>query len=396
MDRAYRLAVLQSHPIQYFAPLFRRLAQEPKIDLTVYYCSRMGLEEYADVGFGQRLSWDTPLLEGYHAVFLPNLRRTKQAGGFLSLINVAFVRELKKNQYDALWVHGHRYATYLLGILAANLFRISVLMRCETHLLLSRSTVKRALRGPMMRLFYTQLCDRCLPIGTRNREFYLAHGVRSEHLFDVPYTVDNTYFTQSTAKYAEQRDAIRIELGLPTDRPIILFASKFSQRKRPMDLLQAYEQLRHKEIDAALVMIGSGELEAALREYAATRPVPDVHFMGFRNQSELPRFYAISDIFVLPSEDEPWGLVINEAMCGGLPIVASEEIGAVSDLVRPETNGLTFKSGDVSQLTAHLQRLVTDEALRRRMGIQSLALIREWNLDRCTQGVLAALDSLLI
>ncbi len=392
--RPYRLAVLHSHPIQYFAPLYRRLAEEPGIDLTVYFCTRQGVTSYDDEGFGTSVKWDIPLLEGYSSKFLPNLRRKAQVGGFFSLVNLALVGELWGNRYDALLVNGHMYFSYLLGIFAAKLVGIPVFMRCETHLLLRRSGLKLVLRGPLMRFFYRHLCDRCLAIGTRNRAFYRAHGVNPDRLFDVPYAVDNAFFVRETALFKVRVAGTRVELGLPTDRPLILYASKLIPRKRPLDLLAAFRRLREGGIQAALMFVGSGELEPALKEYAKQHEVADVYFAGFRNQSELPKYYAVADIFVLPSEDEPWGLVINEAMCAGVPVVASEEIGAVPDLVRDGYNGLTYQAGEVGQLAHCLERLVADGAWRQQLGQNSLALIGDWNLDRCVKGLRAALGSL--
>ncbi len=390
----HRLAVLHSHPIQYFTPLYRRLAEEPNIDLTVYFCSRQGLTAYDDEGFGQPVKWDIPLLQGYHHKFLRNLRGETQVGGFFSLVNLQLVVELHRNRFDALLVHGHMYFSYLLGIFAAKAMGIPVFMRCDTHLLLRRSRLKLALRGPVMRFFYKHLCDRCLAVGTRNRAFYLAHGVRQDQLFDVPFTVDNAYFTQATAPFNAHVQDTRAELGLPTDKPLILYASKLIPRKRPGDLLAAFRMLCEGGVEAALVFVGSGGLEQGLRDQVCRHKLPDVYFAGFQNQSELPKFYAVADVFVLPAENEPWGLVINEAMCAGLPIFASEEIGAVPDLVKDGCNGFTFQAGDVEQLAAHLQSLVTDESMRRTMGEQSLEIIRAWDLEQSVEGILAATESL--
>ena len=394
MGQRFRLAILISHPIQYFAPLYRRLAQEPDIDLTVYFCSRQGVKTYDDQGFGIPVKWDVPLLEGYKHKFLRNLRRNTKVGGFFSLVNPGLVAELRRNRCDALLVSGHMYFSYLLGIFAAKLMGIPVFMRCETHLLLRRSGLKLALRRPVMRVFYRYLCDRCLAIGTRNRAFYVALGVRRDRLFDVPYAVDNAYFAQVAAPFKIRVDDTRVELGLPTEKPLILYVSKLMPRKRPHDLLAAFRTLRERGIQAALVFVGSGELEQSLLEYVCQHEVADVHFAGFRNQSELPRFYAAADVFVLPSEDEPWGLVINEVMCTGLPVVASEEIGAVPDLVGDGYNGLTFRAGDVDQLTAHLESLLTNKPLRQQMGKNSLTMIEDWCLERSVGGISAALHSL--
>jgi len=394
MHKTFRLAVLNSHPIQYFAPLYRRLAQEPRLDLTVYFCSRQGAETYFDEGFGKAVQWDIPLLEGYHYYFLPNLRRQDRVRGFFSLINPALVGELRRQRYDALWVHGHNYFTLLLGLLTANALRTPVFMRAETHLLLRRSPLKHALRRPVMQFFYKYLVDRCLPIGTRNREFYLAHNVKAEHLFDVPYAVDNAYFMAQAAPFKARVKQTREELGLPVDKPLLLFASKLMPRKRPQDLLRAYQRLREQGIDVALLYVGSGELETTLKQYVADHHLPDVYFFGFRNQSELPKIYAVSDVFILPSENEPWELVINEVMCAGLPVIASEEIGAAPDLVIDGETGFTYPAGDVDRLAEHLKTLIVNPSLRQQMGANAYKRISAWGFEQCVQGIMAALESL--
>ena len=394
MKRVYRLAALQSHPIQYFAPLFRRLAREPEIDLTVFYCSRQGLQEYHDEGFGQQVKWDVPLLEGYRSRFLPNLRPQDEVAGFWSLANPRIISELHTGGYDALWMHGHSYATYLMAVGAAQARRLPIFMRCESHLLLQRSPLKRLLRRPMMSFFYRKLCRACLPIGTRNREFYRFHGVRSHRLFDVPYAVDNDFFLDATTRFDQDDESFREELGLPLDKPLILYASKLTQRKRPLDLLEAYRRLRDSDVQAALVFVGSGEQEEDLRKYVRHHNIADVFFFGFRNQTELPRFYALCDVFVLPSENEPWGLVINEVMSAGLPVIASYEVGATPDLVRHGDNGFVFPSGDVGALAAYLKAVLSDPEVRRKMGERSRSIISEWSFEQCVQGIKAALQAL--
>lgn len=392
--KAYRLAVLQSHPIQYFAPLFRRLAQEAEIELTVFFCSRQGVESYTDEGFGRQVQWDIPLLEGYNHKFLPNLNRDNSVGGFTSLVNPSIVTELARGNYDALLVHGHAYATNIIAILAAKVLGVPVLMRGETHLLLQRSPLKRLLRRPVMSFFYRKLCRVCLPIGTLNHEFYRYHNVGSYRLFLVPYSVDNDYFINTSRHWAALKSQVRAELGLPRDKSLVLYASKLSARKRPMDLLLAYEKLRANGTEAALAFVGSGEEEEALSSYVEQHRVPDVYFFGFRNQSELPKFYGIADVFVLPSENEPWGLVINEVMCAGIPVVATSEIGAVRDLVQHGQNGFIYQSADIEALTAHISTLIGDAELRKKMGEQSLLLMNNWNFERCVQGFNLAMRSL--
>ena len=131
-----------------------------------------------------------------------------------------------------------------------------------------------------------------------------------------------------------------------TDQPCVLYAAKFTRRKRPGDLLAAALRLRGMtDVPFAVVMAGSGELEAVLVTTAKQHRLDNVVFTGFINQSDLPALYSASDIFVLPSQDEPWGLAINEAMCAGLPVIVSREVGCAFDLVTDGENGFTPAAG---------------------------------------------------
>jgi len=206
------------------------------------------------------------------------------------------------------WLHGHNYAANLIALLAAKTAGLHVLMRGETHLGLPRKGVKAALRVPSMRVLYG-LCDRVLAIGSANAAFYRAMGVPDRKIFVVPYSVDNERFAQAATLTESQKAVLRKQYRVPIDQLSILYAAKFTPRKRPMDMLQAAVRLRGRtERPFSLIMAGSGELELELRTFCAENSLDNVVFPGFINQSELPRLYGASDIFVLPSEDEPWAL----------------------------------------------------------------------------------------
>lgn len=392
-ERPYRLAVVNSHPIQYFAPLYRRIAREPDIQLTVFYCSRAGVDPYTDVGFGQEtFSWDVPLLSGYQYSFLSNVGGERTPAGFWSLTNPSIVARILRGRFDAVWLSSHAYATCLLAILGAKVARTPLFMRCDTHLGLQRSRLRGTLRGPIMTAFY-RLFAGCLAIGTRNAEFYRRHGVPPNKLFLVPFTVDNQRFREGAMGARARRAEVRQTLGLPLPGiPVVLYLSKLTARKRPMDLLRAYRRMRaQRNVAAALAVVGAGSERERLEQLVRDQDVPDVYFLGFRNQSELPTIYGACDIFVLPAENEPWGLVLNEAMCAGLPVVASDGVGAVEDLIREGENGFLYSVGDVELLERRLTQLASDGALRDRMGRKSIEIMGRWDLDACVAGVRAAL-----
>jgi glycosyltransferase involved in cell wall biosynthesis len=391
-----RIAVLNSHPIQYFAPLYAYLNAAPDLDLTALYLSDFSIRGGRDVGFGQDVKWDLDLLAGYRSVFLGDAARTREPKGFWSLIVPQVWNELRSGRYDVLWLHGHGYAANHIALLAAKTAGLPVLMRADTHLGLHRRKIKSMLRRPVMGAFY-HWCDRLLAVGSANAAYYRAMGVPGEKIFIVPYCVDNDRFVRSANVTKEHRAGLRKRYNVPADRPAVLFAAKFTHQKRPFDLLEAARRLKvriHRPF--SLIMAGSGELEKQLRGFCAEHALDNIVFTNFINQSELPGLYAASDIFALPAGNEAWGLAVNEAMCASLPVVVSREIGCVADLVRDGVNGYTPEAGDVAGLADALQRLIEDDDLRRGQGRESLARIRQWGYQQCLEGIRSALVGLEI
>ncbi len=384
----HRLAVLTSHPIQYQAPLFRRLASHPRVDLTVYFCSDQGVAATRDREFGVTFRWDRPLLEGYRHRFLANVSPFRASSGFWRALNPGIAWRLWRGGYDAVLVHGYAPATNWVAFAAARLGRTPILLHGET---LERgrpaSPGQRAKRLVLGALF--RRVAAFLPIGSKSAAFYESFGVPPDRMFLTPYSVDNDFFMAEAHRYQGQKSRLKAEEGIPEHLPVVLYASKLIPRKRPMDCLQAFEPLQR---EAALVFVGDGEERPQLEAYARERGFRNVHFAGFRNQTELPRFYAMADLFLLPSSYETWGLVVNEAMCFGLPLVVADGVACADDLVRDGENGFVTPAGDVAALTQRLASLVRDGPLRRRMGDRSAEIIATWSHRECVDGVVAALD----
>jgi len=385
--RRYRLAVWIAHPIQYQAPLFRKLAQHPAIDLVAYYGSRHGSVERVDPEFGVAFRWDTPLLEGYHHKFLRNYSLRRAPTGFWWLVNPAIVRELYRHRYDAVMIHGYAWATSWLAYLGAWLTRTPVLFRGET--VWRRETGwKRAVKRAGLRFLFRHTAA-CLATGRRGEEFYGAYGVPGSKVFLAPYCVDNEFFMEWGDYWRSRRNATRRELGLAPELPVVLYSGKLIPRKRPMDVIEAMAQQR---APVGVLFVGSGPLRAELEKATARRGLESVRFVGFQNQSQLARYYAAADIFVFPSAYEPYGLAVNEAMCLGLPIVTTPAVASAADLVREGENGFLFPVGDIEALGQRLERLAADAALRRRMGERSRQLIATWDYSRAVEVIVEALE----
>jgi glycosyltransferase involved in cell wall biosynthesis len=396
--RRIRLAYLVSHPIQYQAPLLRRIALDPEIDLTVLFGSDFSVRGYKDQGFGVEVKWDTPLLEGYRYEFLRPFRDTGAISPG-SPISRGIYRRLQHSDgspaFDALWVHGYASVNALQGILAANLLGIPVLLRAESWLAdRARTPWKLAAKSLFLRLLGRGIAA-VLPIGRMNSGYWSHYFGSRVPQFLMPYAVDNEYFAELAEAAAPSEHELRAELGIDPHRPVILFASKLQARKHADHLLEAYRDFianRDPQDTPALVIVGDGERRGALQARALELGLDGVRFAGFRNQSELPRFFQLADVFVLPSRHEPWGLIVNEAMAAGCPVIVSTDVGSHADLVTDGIEGCVFPFGDIAALTHALARVFSTSDSAAKMGDRARQRIQTWTFEEDVQGLRAALE----
>ena len=377
--------------------MLRRIAQEPDIDLTVFFSSDHSLREFHDAGFGTRIRWDVPLVEGYKHEFLPRWRDTDRLS-FARPLNWGIFGRLRRGRFDAVWVFGYAQLFCLHAILAAYLLRIPVILRAESNLhdharskmaLFAKSTLAALLRPAV----------RCAtPIGKANAQYWKHYFGEDFPQFPTPYAVDNEFFRSRVLEATPRREELRRELGLVPNRPVILFASKLQTRKRCIDLVEAFLRLAPAPgvaPPAWLLIVGDGEERAHLEARARESGSSGIRFLGFRNQTELPGFYDLCDIFVLPSVDETWGLIVNEVMNAGRPIIVTDQVGCQPDLVHEGLNGFVYPAGNVDALADCLRRLIDDPALRESMRENSLRLIRQYSFEEDTEGLRDALSLII-
>lgn len=385
---------LVSHPIQYQAPLLRRLASRRDIDLRVFFVNDFGARRRFDEGFGREIEWDVDVLSGYPWELLSGWMRPAKASR-LRPITYQLRHAVLRAGSQALWVHGHAHHANIRAMSIARRVGLPILYRSETNSQLARNT---GLRGRMMGVVGSSLAKQVsafLAIGTENYRYYQELGVPKEKLFWVPYVVDNEFFRHRAAASAPHRENLRASLGLERQRPIVLFVSKLQGRKRPSDLLSAYMRLSSdgtSEPWPYLLFVGDGEEAPVLRSRARSLGWDSVRFLGFRNQTELPALYDLCDVFVLPSVGEPWGLVVNEVMNAGRPIIVGDKVGCAPDLVGDGDNGYVVRSGDVEGLADRLSALTSDPELAAAMGQASLRRISQWSLDLAINGLVRALE----
>jgi len=283
-------------------------------------------------------------------------------------------------------------------MMAAKLLGIPVLLRAESWLRdRGRSSVKLAIKN----LFFEglkEMVDGILPIGTLNSEYWRHYFGDEVPQFLMPYAVDNAYFAQRAREAQAGRASLQAELELDPSRPVILFASKLQQRKHCNHLIEAYARLTRipgTEPNPYLVIVGDGEERAALERQAAATDFASIRFCGFRNQSELPRFFDLATVFVLPSRHEPWGLIVNEVMNAARPAIVSDDVGCAPDLIEDGVNGCIFPAGDVGALTNALRRVLETPSASEAMGQRAFERIQSWSFEEDIRGLRRAVASIV-
>jgi glycosyltransferase involved in cell wall biosynthesis len=388
-DRRYRVLAVGGHPVQYMAPIFRRMAAHPGFDLHVAYCSLRGAEAGHDPEFGATLQWDVPLLEGYSWSHVPNRGSGKES--FFGLRNPGLSKLIREGRYDAvLCFVGYVRATFWIAWRAAKSSKTAFLFGTDATTLAPRDG--RAWKGTVKKILWPRLfrlADQVIVPSSGSRDLMVSLGLPAERVTLTPYSVDNDWWMRQSA--AVDRAAVRGSWGAAASDAVILFCAKLQPWKRPGDLLRAFAGA--KLSDALLVVAGEGPLRAELESQATALGIaPRVRFLGFVNQSQLPAVYTAADLMVLPSEYEPFAVVVNEAMCCGCPVAASDHVGAARDLVAPVRKEFVYPCGDVEALAALLESALADRALLASLRRPAVARIQTWSPERNIAATFEAIE----
>lgn len=381
---APRLAILASHPVQYYAPLFRTLAQ--RLDLHVFYAHNATAAQQAAAGFGEAFSWDIDLTSGYDSQFLRNVAPQPATDQFAGCDTPEIGELLEAGRFTCVLALGWHLKSMLQGIFAAKRRRLPVLVRGDSQLGTPRSRVKTEIK----RLAYPLLLrafDGALYVGERNRDYFRHYAYPEAQLFHSPHCIDTERF--ALAATTESRQRLRARLGIGEREAVLLFAGKLIPFKRPLDLVDAVALLRRDGRNARVLVAGSGQLEPDLTKRAAELGVT-IDLLGFQNQSEMPAAYAAADLLALPSTArETWGLVCNEALASGTPIIVSDQAGCAPDLARDGRVGRSYAMGDVAALAKACAATLSDMP----SGAEIEAVSDASSLERAADGIVAAVNA---
>lgn len=387
-DRRYRVLAVATHPVQYMTPIFRRMAKHPLLDFHVAYCSLRGAEAGHDPEFGASIQWDVPVLDGHSWTHVHN--RGSGAESFFGLLNPGLWKSIRSGNYDAvLCFIGYVRATFWITCLASKFTRAAFLFGADATSLTPRDG--RNWKVPIKRFFWPRLfrlADQVIVPSQGTVDLMRSLSIPLGRITLTPFAVDNDWWMQQSQQV--DRAAVRSSWGVSLEDSVIVFSAKLQQWKRPLDLLRAFAKANLP--NAYLLYAGSGPLLPQLQSEAASLGVASrVRFLGFVNQSQLPAVYTAADLLILPSEFEPFGLVVNEAMCCGCATAASDRCGAARDLVGPVCPDFVFPAGDIDALAKLMKNAIADPARLKALGRASLAYIQTWSPERNVAAMVEAI-----
>lgn len=389
-ERRYRVLLIATHAVQYSSPSFREMARHPRLDIQVAYLNLKKSQGAIDEDFGVEVKWDVPLFEGYPWTDVPNRARRPSLDKFFGLVNPALWTMIREGNYDAVVIYtGYRCASFWFAMFASKLSGTPIFFGADATGLQPRlGGAWKARVKHWLWPFIFGLADQVIVPSTGTLQMMRSLGIPAERISLTPYVVDNDWWKAQAAQV--DRLQVRAAWQIPPAAPVILFCAKLQPWKRPLDLLRAFA--RSGAANAFLVFAGEGPLKPDLQREAETLGVAArARFLGFMNQTQLPAIYCASDLFVLPSEYDAFGVVVNESMLCGCAVAVSDHVGAGLDLVHKE-NGFVFPTGDVDALAALIREASADPEKLRQMGQESKRIMQTWSLSENTQGLIDAID----
>ena len=372
-----KLAVVASHPIQYWAPVYRELALSNRIEIKVFYVAENGATEYYDSEFDNYVKWDRPLIDGYPYHFLkPGFLLEKFS--FFSVDSLELFAQLKEFSPDFILINGYGQRIAWRALKYAKSTGAKLIYISDSNNVEVKYSWKNFIKSLALRYFFSNI-RHFLVVSPRNETYLLRYGADPKKFRYAPLPTDIKWLKKQVNQFNQaQLKKVRKQLQIPQDHQILLFIGKLIPRKRPQDAIKMLGLLNTDKV--SLLVIGSGNIDSELKGLTSRLGLEQqVKFLGFVNQAGLPIYFKLADMFVFPSSKEPYGLVASEVLPFGLPIVAANNIGAVGASIKEGENALLYSCGDVNGLTEQVSKLLDNKELRSQMAEASKALAEQFD-----------------
>lgn len=351
--RLPKLAIILSHPVQYYSPLFEVLSKE--LELKVFYAFQPSAMEQGKQGFGKAFQWDVELLSGYDYEFLDNVAVSPSSASYKGCDTPNIGEKLRKYDPTHIVSFGWHLKMYRQALRYAKKYKVVMAVRGDS-VVNSQIPLWKKLIKKLYYPFFLNQFDAFLSVGQRNRAYLKHYGVKDKRIIFSPHAVDQQFWKSERKSHKSFT---------------FIWVGKFISIKRPIDVIEAFKMLKNVTSDVTLKMIGSGILHSACQEYIDG--VDGIELLGFKNQTALKSLYAESDCLILSSESETWGLVVNEAFAAGLPAIVSDACGCSPDLI-DNFSGHTYRMGDVTELSKKMTTIYNQNKNHDLFGKQQQAI----------------------
>lgn len=371
-----KLAIIITHPIQYYSPLFKLLSERNKIYIKVFYTWEQSQEKVYDEKFGKEIKWDIPLLDGYDYTFVKNISKNPSSGSFKGVINPTLNTEIEKWKADAILVFGWNHHSHFKSMRYFN-EKIPVYFRGDSTLIDEVPGYRTILRRIWLKFVYRYV-DFAFYVGQNNKNYFQKHGLKEKQLIFAPHAIDNERFYSKSEENVKKAEKWRLELGINQNDTVFLFVGKFEKKKNPLLLIEVAKYFPQYKF----LFVGNGEFENDMKQKAGK----NVLFLPFQNQTLMPVVYRLGDVYVLPSQGpgETWGLAVNEAMACGKAILVSNRVGCAVDLGKNNENGFIFKSNNIEDLKEKITHFENNYS---NFGKKSLEKIKKWSLKKIAKAI---------
>ena len=370
----HRLVIITEIIAPYRIPVFNALAQHPEIDLRVVFLAKTDPSTRQWRVYAEEIRFAYEILPSWRTRFKK----------YNLLLNQKVAGALRKANPDVIVCGGYNYLASWQALRWARRNHVPFLLWCESTANDHRSGHRMV--ESLKKNFFDK-CDGCVVPGTAAAEYARQMGVFSEHIFIAPNAVDNELFASRADNARRNAPRIRAELNLPAR--YFLFSGRLVKSKGVFELWEAYGSLNENlRSQFGLVFAGDGPLRSELESIAKSICPGTLRFAGFKQRDELASYYGLADCLVFPTHSDPWGLVVNEAMACGLPVICGQAAGCAADLVK--SNGRLIDSRNVDQLVHAMKEVASDAELRRQMSRESLKIISNYSPDICAAGIAEA------
>lgn len=371
------LLILTNIPTPNQIDLFSEIAKY--FQLKVLYCA----------GKESNRNWKVNFGNGYNYSVLPGITLFKNLH-----FNPTIIWHLLNKKYDC-YILGGSYIipTFVIASLTLSLFKKTWLYWGESLHFEKKSKIKRSLKK-IFRWPITKLSAGILAIGSMAAKTYSEAGIDKKHIYIFPYVEGIKKFQISLAKKYQRRKDIDNKFKTQ-DKILFLYTGQLIARKGVKYLLRAFTMLKYEYNNVALLILGNGERETKLKKYVQEQSISDIHFLGFIQPTQIPYYFTSADVLVFPSLDDGWGLVINEAMSAGLPIISTTKVGAAIDLVQQGGNGFLVETNNSEALYQAMKFFVKYPEKIISFGGKSKFIIENWTPEKSAKKLLLIILGML-